>query len=953
MTNLTAQHPYFYTINDENGLPSNEVYQVLQDDFGYIWIGCDAGLYRYDGFQFKHYYNSKQNGRAISFLQLDSQQRIWCKNFYGQLYRVEGDSLTLQYREATSKPEKPQYTIDENNVCWLVDATHLIALKKNGTEQEVLKLVSLGITNEVIALKYHASNIYLLTDELELYSFEIATKKSNKINGISKPTNTKQSAKLIIHKNSLYASIKYENNKSKIFQLKNNNLELLYQIPTVDNNFRIYDTYSDKNHIWIATSHGAFQMINDSTLSTCYFPNKKISTLFKDREGQYWFTNLHEGIHIVPNIEVNVYNSTNSNLGENNINFIKSIDNLDVWIGSSLGNLYRLQQQKKEIRTQYANETENFINVKAIKNYKNYLIISRGRFCIVDTLSNKQFFPKLSNVRDFEIVDDTVYLVFPEFIAKVSFSNLISTNELSYEKIRDKGGKFIEYNPIYKILYLSISEGTFTYNLETHKWNELHLYNQPIYATQLQNYDSICWIGTLSNGVIGFKNEQIVKVFTIENGLKENTVKSINANASFLWVATDNYLHKINLSNNEFSYYDATHGIYPKDINAIEIIGQNIYLATNKGLVFFPKEMNWENKAKPSLKIISLSLNNEPISYTNTLLLEHDFSNLKINFSSTAFKSKGKFQYAYRIYELDSTYFYVNGNTPYALFSSIPPGRYTFQVKAINESGTESDVVNLTIEVSEPYYQKGWFYLLVLITMAFLFWVVFYFRVRFIRNKAELRNKMISSQLTALKSQMNPHFMFNTLNSLQDLILKNDIKSTNYYLSKYGMLMRRILEYSEKNTILLSEEIELIDTYLQLEKLRFGDDFIFEINVEVNMNTDQIDVPPMILQPFIENAIKHGLLHKKGPKKLTLHFSISNQLICQIEDNGVGRKKSAEINSKFKSKHQSFATQATEKRIELLNVHSNTTFSFEIIDIEENGFALGTVVIIKIPLDSK
>ena len=171
---------------------------------------------------------------------------------------------------------------------------------------------------------------------------------------------------------------------------------------------------------------------------------------------------------------------------------------------------------------------------------------------------------------------------------------------------------------------------------------------------------------------------------------------------------------------------------------------------------------------------------------------------------------------------------------------------------------------------------------------------------------------------------------------------------SNYYLSKFSSLLRKVLETSSKNEISLKEEIEILSAYLELEKLRFGSDFSYNINIDKNIDEDDLKIHPMLIQPFIENAIKHGLLHKKGEKILSINVELTNGVTCIIDDNGVGRKKSAEIKNRNTQQHQSFATQASEKRIELLNSIGTKKYSFNIIDKENET---GTKVIVKIPYD--
>jgi len=208
------------------------------------------------------------------------------------------------------------------------------------------------------------------------------------------------------------------------------------------------------------------------------------------------------------------------------------------------------------------------------------------------------------------------------------------------------------------------------------------------------------------------------------------------------------------------------------------------------------------------------------------------------------------------------------------------------------------------------------------------------------------------SALKAIRSQMNPHFVFNALNSIQDYIMSNEKKLAGKYLGKFADLMRIYLEYSKVKTITLKEEMDALSLYLELEKLRFEDTLVY--NIEIGEEVDQeVPVPSLLIQPYVENAIKHGLLHKVNDRKLTIsvdHQKEDMTLICQIVDNGIGRTKSHEINQMRNPDHKSFATQATKSRIELLNHDRQNPIKEEIIDlVDENGEGTGTKVVLRIP----
>jgi LytS/YehU family sensor histidine kinase len=222
-------------------------------------------------------------------------------------------------------------------------------------------------------------------------------------------------------------------------------------------------------------------------------------------------------------------------------------------------------------------------------------------------------------------------------------------------------------------------------------------------------------------------------------------------------------------------------------------------------------------------------------------------------------------------------------------------------------------------------------------------------------EKVRVLDDIRNSQLSALKAQMNPHFIFNVLNSIQEIILLNDKKQANNYLGKFADLMRLILDQSNKIAISLDDELRSLKLYLELEALRFEENFEYEIKVADMLYTYNIRIPAMLIQPYVENAIKHGLMHKLGEKKLLLSFSLFNEntLLCVITDNGIGRKRSYEINRMREKKHTSFATGATQRRLELLNQGKEQTITVSFVDLkDEHGNDNGTKVLLYIPLVS-
>ena len=220
------------------------------------------------------------------------------------------------------------------------------------------------------------------------------------------------------------------------------------------------------------------------------------------------------------------------------------------------------------------------------------------------------------------------------------------------------------------------------------------------------------------------------------------------------------------------------------------------------------------------------------------------------------------------------------------------------------------------------------------------------------REKILLEQSAHDNQMSALRAQMNPHFIFNSLNSIQYLISSDKKAPAMKYLNKFSILMRRLLEGSIKINVVLAEEIALLEKYIELEALRFNHSFTYRITTEDRLDIQEVELPPLIVQPFVENAILHGLGNKeKGEKHLDVRFMKNEKfLICEIEDNGVGREYSQKTKSSLYKSKTSRGIGVTEKRLRLLGASDRKLVEF-IDKTDENGKPTGTLAIIKIPLE--
>ncbi|MEA3444369.1 MAG: histidine kinase, partial [Bacteroidota bacterium] len=274
----------------------------------------------------------------------------------------------------------------------------------------------------------------------------------------------------------------------------------------------------------------------------------------------------------------------------------------------------------------------------------------------------------------------------------------------------------------------------------------------------------------------------------------------------------------------------------------------------------------------------------------------------------------------------------------------------------LGQKEKEIEIKNLQIEKQnnnmERFERERWFYILLFILLVFVAWSFFNrFKLKQKHKQEKLMLKNIEIEQHLLRSQMNPHFIFNSLNSIQGLISCNDSYQAEVYLSKFAQLVRSILENSKKTTVSLSEDISNLKLYLDLESMRFGDSFEYKLIIDPLVDAEEVVVPPLLVQPFVENSIKHGLIKlsdRKGEIRID-YFRQGNSLVCTVEDNGIGRAASAKLKNR-NSNHKSLGMKVTQERLDSLNKQFKSRASAEITDLfDKSGNACGTKIVVKIP----
>ena len=339
------------------------------------------------------------------------------------------------------------------------------------------------------------------------------------------------------------------------------------------------------------------------------------------------------------------------------------------------------------------------------------------------------------------------------------------------------------------------------------------------------------------------------------------------------------------------------------------------------------------------------------------LELDYEENFFSFDFSSIGFTRSEGIRLKYRLAGFKEDWTEAH-QRKYANYTNVPSGDYTFELMVSNSEGIWSDdVASIQVSVATPWWLSLWFWFLVALLVALLAYVAYNWRIRQVRNeerlKSDYQKKLTEMEMSALRAQMNPHFIFNAMNSIDYYIISNEQEKASDYLNRFSRLIRLILQNSKSTVVPLKDDLEALKLYIEIESMRFDDLFDYELLVGEKVDIEQIEVPPMIFQPYVENAIWHGLKQKEdGKGKIVIKIRRSDgSIITTIEDNGIGREAAQKIKSKSAASRKSFGMKITKNRLDALNKLANTNASVQLFDLyKEDKTGAGTRVEIVIPI---
>jgi ligand-binding sensor domain-containing protein len=970
ISNCFSQQYNFKNYSVESGLPYVQIFAMFQDSKGNLWSGGYGGASKFNGKTFQNY--SPKNGLANHYVNAIIEDQfniitIGTIDGLSVIDKVKGRIDNFYEKDGLPSNNVTSFCVDNKNILWTGTTKGLCIWDGKKVSQinffkskfiTSLKYsqnygVIVGTTQGLYIQKENSPQFIKIIDSVTVNSLSIYNATHTlyvATNSGLHLVNLKDFSYQVLHvQNGLLdenvSSVVCQENGvvwigSKTGLISFNGKEFsYYNVGTDNNSNHIRSLLIDyEGNLWIGTHNGLFKFRGKGF---SVFDRQQglagafIYQITRDAYNNLWIATENNGVYKYANGFFKNY-SVKQGMSGNLVHAILPFEDGTIWFGGEHGiSVYKNDQITKL----------NIGNDDLAKATINTFYKDRKGIIWVGVKNGV-----------FSIKRDSYNYIVEKHILPLS-----STETKDYET-----WSFIEDNN--GVLW------TGTYLAGLYKYDD----NKFIKTTEIpeavstalemckDNYGNI-YAATL-NGVLMFNpSKHKYKIISEKEGLSSELVYTIGItkDKKYLWAGTNQGVNKINIEKLQYDIIDILHYGKEDGFTGVESNTHGIFIDDDKCIWF--GTVNGLIKYDPKEFIINdnfskTSIVNFKLGYVDTLLqndiaLPYNLNNISIYFDGICLTDPQKVKFTFKLEGFDKEWSPPN-DINYAKYDNLPPGKYTFKVKSCNNEGLWNiEPVVFSFSIKTPYFKTWWFILSVIAVSAGL--IIGIFRLRLYQLQKKQQEKfdqqieISKAELKALRAQMNPHFVFNSLNSIQHYILNSKEEEAAKYLNKFAKLIRLILNNSEKTTVTINEDIEAITLYLELEKMRFDNKFTYSISIDDSIDGDYDEIPPMLIQPYLENAILHGINPKKDVGKIDLNISIINQQFIKISiiDNGIGRKASLDLNSiQPKAKHKSLGMKITKERVRIINAMHQSNLNVNITDLYDiNNCAIGTQVDIFVP----
>lgn len=965
----TAQEPVYRRFTGKHGLPSAEVYDVQQDNEGYLWFATDQGLARFDGYHFDVFDQESGLPELTVFdIVKDPFGRIWVNTYQGHFAWFDGkkmqayafnDKLDSLYRTffGTSTIIKT-YSVDSaGNLSFNLQSKGRYQVDSRGN----IRFMKKKELYPYFELLYTEEGTLQQSIPIQATALQFLFEKDHMVIPFTLPefpekparqqyTALYQNNTLIVAVNQMVYQIGMD---GRILQSRRFLKTILCLKVTAD------------NKLWIGTAGDgvfAFKNMDLNQIEGHFLLNHSVSSIGFDHENGMWVTSLSRGVYHIPLLDAKAYSSYKGK----DFTAIGKLEQInDSLLGVCLsGNRMATIDNHDSIRFfDFPELTNDIINNMLTDSLHDRLLLStiNGLYEIRNRVIEKIVYREARNpqkgketffgIKDMAIDPQTGNLWMGGFGGLWCLS---PDNEIIFNSSGDLGfNKRIESVAIdsKKRVYMAALDGLYVYNSDSIEQlgKRFPLLNSRI--TCLKSINDTIWIGTKGAGLCMLANDSLLR-FTMANGLASNSILSLHMGQDELFIGTNQGMTMLDRNLKaplQMHTIDAKNGLFSNEIRTIAQFNHKVILGSPEGLhVYLSTALEQPHNIIP-VYITNILVNNQPTDLSAHIELPYSKNNFQIDFFAISYRNQGKQLYRHRLSGLEADWI-VNQKTT-AQYPYLPAGRYFFEVEVMNSDGTWNPAsASFSIEILQPYWKSIWFIIIVLLLASAIITLLFQWRIHVVKQHNQLIHDINWFRQEALINQMNPHFLFNALNTVQRYILENDKLSSSRYLSKFAVLMRKVLDNSQEKEITVTQEVEALQLYLELEAARFKDKFVFSINIDETLDADHVKIPVFIVQPLVENAIWHGMMHSSKPGELSISFERfeADGLKITVTDNGIGRKEAARLKSG--SKKRSLGTNIISKRISLINTQEGTNIRLVYVDLNEtNDEAGGTKVFVIFP----
>ncbi len=965
---LQGQNHFFRKFDSRQGLPSSEVYHSVQDDDGYMWFSTDHGLVRYDGYQFRTFdVDDGLPENPVFTLYKDSKNRVWFVTLSGKLgyhdkgkiYHYKFNDRLVDYLRLHTRTRYTIYNdmvVDSLENIWLsLRSEGLFRIDNKGNimqfnprhDEGTMILVPTPDGSIMIdfAKVLPTQTVILQTPDGHDFAFDLSKIFKTRTHGHYHSGVEKVGNDIFLSEENTVILIR----SGKIAKT----IKLFHPIVRMN---------SDRQgRIWMSTNGGGGRLFDkDLNEIDVFLDGEPISSFFEDHEGGLWFTSMNSGLFYIPEKRNKVIVPP-SMFRQEKIIDLKIDKNNRLWFSSFNVFGYSSGNYIKTFKVSKLGDT--IISRILPDPSGNYLWVgtNRGLFKIDERTGKIIPFKALNELYNvhwgakslfYDTIRDMLWVgSYAGFYGVKSTSGLtqvIGLNELNrVEAITSAGDGTI---------FLGDQNGLHSW--DGHSLRPVRSFGLgPWRVTALKWRNDSLWVGTRERGLLLLTNDTLIS-FGRREGLLSSSVNFVEFNGNMVIAGTNKGISVLSRTSPDGRFtvlqnITSGYGLLANEVSAMTVAGDKIIASSAGFISFLLVNPNLLMRIRMPCHITSVSTDKKRIDnyLSEPVVLRHYENNISFSYFAISFFIQGRHTYRHRLSGLEREWV-VNQQTT-ASYPYVPPGDYTFELQVQNPDGSWSAASkSVRVTVLRPLWMKWWVIALMVIFAVALLLALFYTISQYFTRQRNVVNDMQRYQQEALALQMNPHFLFNALNTVQRYILENDKMASSRYLTRFAGLMRAMLENAQKPDTSLSEEIHLLRQYIELESARMPQKFAYEIQCDELIDQDNTFIPVFLIQPLVENAIQHGLKAFSGEGKVQLRFYQENQsLVVVVEDNGIGREAASKQRT---NKKTSLGLSIIQKRILLINKSRQTNIYLEITDLyTASGEAAGTKAILRFPGQAK